>query len=51
MRGLAEHDKISFDHETILSKAAVGAAEQARLERPAIGDAWVLPSSKAPEQP
>ena len=44
VRWRAESDKIQFDHVTPLSPPAVAALELAQHHRPAIGDAWVLPS-------
>jgi len=41
-------DKIGFEHETILTGEAIRTLESARAERPAIGDAWVLPDAKDP---
>lgn len=44
VRWRPEVDKIQFDHVTPLSAAAVAALGLAQKHRPAIGDAWVLPS-------
>lgn len=39
-----EHDKIGFEHETVLTQEAISALETARSRQLRIGDAWVLPS-------
>ncbi len=51
IRWRAENDKIGYEHETILTQEALAALEKARTERPAIGDAWLLPAPEDPEQP
>ena len=47
----AEVDKIQFDHVTPLSTAAVAALGLAQQHRPAIGDAWLLPSPSDDSKP
>ena len=42
----AATDKMGFEHETMLTGEAIRALESARAQRLAIGDAWVLPSTK-----
>jgi integrase len=48
IRWRAATDKIGFEHEAILTGEAIRALESARAERPAIGDAWVLPDARDP---
>ena len=42
LRWRAEHDKIGVEHETFLTAPALQALEQARSERPSIGDTWLF---------
>lgn len=51
VRWAAEHDKIRFEHETILTPEALAALEKARTERPAIGDTWLFPAPGKPAEP
>ena len=44
-------DKIQFDHKTPLSEAAIEALRSAQQHRPAIGDAWVMPSPRDDSRP
>jgi integrase len=51
IRWRAEHDKIGFEHVTPLSPPALGALEQARRERLAVGEAWIVPAPEDPGRP
>ncbi len=51
IRWRAANDKIGFEHETMLTREAIRTLERARAERPAIGDAWMLPDPTDPTQP
>jgi integrase len=51
IRWRAEHDKIGFEHVTPLSPALQTALAAARKQAAAIGDTWVLPGTRTPDQP
>ncbi|MDP3937777.1 MAG: site-specific integrase [Deltaproteobacteria bacterium] len=51
IRWRAENDKIGFEHETVVTEAALDALERARQEQQSIGDAWVFPSPGNPAEP
>lgn len=46
-----EHDKIGFEHETLLTPDAKRVLEMARKESPAIGDAWLFPAPRDARKP
>jgi integrase len=51
IRWRATTDKMGVEHETVLTPEALAALERARVERPAVGDAWVFPAPRSPERP
>lgn len=51
IRWRAENDKIGYEHETILTSAAVQALEELRQVEPGIGDTWVFPAPGASGDP
>lgn len=51
IRWCAENDKIGFEHETVVTEAALDALERARQEQQSIGDTWVFPSPGNPAEP
>jgi integrase len=51
IRWRGENDKIGFEHVTWLTAPALQALEQARRERPMIGEAWVFPAPGDASQP
>jgi integrase len=51
IRWRGENDKIGFEHVTWLTPAALQALEQARRERPVIGEAWVFGAPGDASQP
>jgi integrase len=51
IRWRGENDKIGFEHETLLTSAAVDALERARRERLSIGDTWLFPAPEDPAEP
>jgi len=51
IRWRAENDKIGLEQETEASEVAMNALEQARADRPAIGDVWVFPSPTDASKP
>ena len=44
VRWRAEHDKVGFEHETLLSAEAIEVVRRARATSLTIGDAWIFPS-------
>ena len=51
VRWRAAHDKIGFEHVTPMSPRVLAALLNARHQRPAIGDSWVLPSIRDASKP
>ena len=51
VRWRAENDKLGFEHTTPLTDAAVDVLRRARRAHKAIGDAWLFPAPKDPDQP
>jgi integrase len=51
VRWRADSDKQGYEHITPLNDEAVAALTQAKRERPAIGDAWILPSLRDASKP
>ncbi len=47
----AETDKIGFERETPLTDVAIATLVETQEQRPAIGDAWVMPAPKDPSRP
>jgi len=50
LRWRAEVDKIQFEHATPLTEVAAAVLGRAKRNRPAIGEAWVLPAPRDPAQ-
>ena len=45
VRWRRENDKIGFEHETPLTAEALQTLKAVRRSRPALGEAWIFPSS------
>lgn len=50
IRWRVQHDKIGLEHETPMSQVARAALVAARMREPAVGDRWVFPAPKNPEE-
>lgn len=50
IRWRVQHDKIGLEHTTPMSQAARDALVAARQQEPAIGDRWLFPAPKNPEE-
>ena len=46
IRWRKSNDKIGMEHETPLTKEALGALEEARKRNPGIGDVWLFPAPR-----